>query len=100
MNKKLFAMMLTAVLLLLTVWTPLKTAAADSEPVTPTQMPSQLEYRVGLSPDRLWDGTIEYFKEKGFTSVVLIAADTNPYEKELQKIKQMGMYPILDLEYI
>ena len=100
MNKKLFAMILTAVLLLLTVWTPLKTAAVDSEPVTPTQMSSQLEYRVGLSPDRLWDGTIEYFKEKGFTSVVLIAADTNPYEKELQKIKQMGMYPILDLEYI
>lgn len=100
MNKKLFTMMLTVVLLLLTVWTPLKTAAVNSEFFTPTQMAPQLEYRVGLSPDRLWDGTIEYFKEKGFTSVVLIAADTDPYEKELQKIKQMGMYPILDLEYI
>ena len=63
-------------------------------------MPPQLEYRVGLSPSQIWDGTIEYFKERGFTSVVLVAADTDPYEKELQKIKQTGMYPILDVEYI
>lgn len=100
MNKKLFTMILATVLLLLTVWAPLKTVAVDVEPFTPTQMPPQLEYRVGLSPKQLWDGTIEYFKEKGFTTVVLIVADTDPYEKELQKIKQMGMYPILDLEYI
>ena len=55
---------------------------------------------MSLAPNQIWDGTIEYFKAQGFTTVVLVAAEPLPYDNELQKIKQLGMYPILDIEYI
>ncbi|HYB59733.1 MAG TPA: hypothetical protein VEB88_05755, partial [Candidatus Acidoferrales bacterium] len=69
-------------------------SAADAAPIP------RLDYRVSLAPNQIWDGTIEYFKERGFTTVVLIAAEPAPYDKELQKIREMGMYPILDIEYV
>ncbi|MGZ4869637.1 MAG: hypothetical protein ACXV2F_04665 [Halobacteriota archaeon] len=69
-------------------------AASDAAP-TP-----RLDYRVSLAPSQIWDGTIEYFKARSFTTVVLVAAEPVPYDKELQKIKQMGMYPILDIEVV
>jgi hypothetical protein len=69
-------------------------AASDAAP-TP-----RLDYRVSLAPSQIWDGTIDYFKARNFTTVVLVAADPVPYDKELQKIKQMGMYPILDIEVV
>ena len=69
-------------------------AASDAAPKP------QLDYSVSLAPNQIWDGTIEYFKGQGFTTVVLVAAQPVPYTKELQKIKQLGMYPILDIEYI
>jgi hypothetical protein len=72
------------------------TALVASE-VAPTL---RLDYRVSLAPNQIWDGTIEYFKVHGFTTVVLVAAETIPYDKELQKIKQLGMYPILDVEVV
>jgi hypothetical protein len=69
-------------------------AASDAAPKP------QLDYRVSLAPSQIRDGTIEYFKSRGFTTVVLVAAEPLPYDKELQKIKQLGMYPILDIEYV
>lgn len=69
-------------------------AASDTAPVP------RLDYRVSLAPNQIWDGTIEYFKARGFTTVMLVAAEPVAYEKELEKIKQMGMYPILDIEYV
>ncbi|MGZ4942374.1 MAG: hypothetical protein ACXV5P_08790 [Halobacteriota archaeon] len=59
-----------------------------------------IDYRVSLAPSQIWDGTLEYFKARGFTTVVLIAAEASPYDKELQKIRQTGMYPILDIEHV
>ena len=70
-----------------------RTDAADED-----QRP--IEYWVGLSTGQIWDGTIEYFRNRGFTTVVLIATNGVSYERELQKIKQLGMYPILDIEHI
>ena len=72
------------------------TALATSD-TTPTRL---LDYRVSLAPNQISDGTIEYFKARGFTTVVLVAAEQAPYDKELQKIKEMGMYPILDIENV
>ena len=69
-------------------------AASDAAPAP------QLDYRVSLAPNQISDGTVEYFKARGFTTVVLVAAEQVPYDKELQKIKQLGMYPILDIEYV
>lgn len=72
------------------------TAPAISD-VTPTP---HLDYRVSLAPDQISNDTIGYFKARGFTTVVLVAAEALPYDKELQKIKQLGMYPILDIEVV
>jgi hypothetical protein len=69
-------------------------AASDAAPAP------RLDYRVSLAPNQISDGTIEYFKARGFTTVVLVAAEPVAYNEELQKIKQMGMYPILDIEYV
>ncbi|MDD1725471.1 MAG: hypothetical protein LUQ34_01130 [Euryarchaeota archaeon] len=72
------------------------TAPAPSD-MTPTRY---LDYRVSLAPDQISNDTIGYFKAHGFTTVVLVAAEAIPYDKELQKIKQLGMYPILDIEVV
>ena len=77
-----------------------KTAPAASAASSDTAPMPRLDYRVSLAPNQIWDGTIEYFKQWGFTTVVLVAAEPASYEKELQKIKHMGMYPILDIEYV
>ncbi len=69
-------------------------AEASSIPKRP------IDYWVGLAPWQIWDGTIKYFREQGFTTVVLIAAESDPYDKEFRKIRQLGMYPILDIERV
>ena len=91
MKRRLLAALLIAPLVIsASVGVTYKTAEA-------TAYPRPIEYRVGLPPQMIWDGTIEYFRDKGFTTVVLIANSDAPYDKELLKIKQMGMYPILDI---
>ena len=55
-----------------------RTDAADED-----QRP--IEYWVGLSTGQIWDGTIEYFRNRGFTTVVLIATNGVSYDKELLK---------------
>ena len=54
-------------------------AASDAAPKP------QLDYRVSLAPNQIWDGTIEYFKSQGFTTVVLVAAEPLPYKKSCRK---------------
>jgi hypothetical protein len=91
-RKLLAALLITAVIAPLVSTTEKTDAASEG--------PRPIEYWVGLSPGQIWDGTIEYFRSKGFTTVVLIATSDSSYEGELQKIKQLGMYPILDIERI
>ena len=94
MKKKIFAAFFVALLAIsATVGMTAKTAVI-------TAYPRPIEYRVALPPQLIWDGTLDYFRNKGFTTVILIATDDVPYDKELQKIKQMGMYPILDIEHM
>jgi hypothetical protein len=73
------------------------TTAPAASNVTSTRY---LDYRVSLAPDQISNDTLGYFKAHGFTTVVLVAAEAIPYDKELQKIKQLGMYPILDIEVV
>ncbi len=90
-SRKLLAAVLITAVIAPVVSTVEKTDAAR-------EGPRPIEYWVGLSPGQIWDGTIEYFRSRGFTTVVLIATDDVSYGGELQKIKQLGMYPILDIE--
>ncbi|HEX7515241.1 MAG TPA: hypothetical protein VF393_06605, partial [archaeon] len=73
------------------------TTAPAASNVTQTRY---IDYRVSLAPDQISNDTLGYFKAHGFTTVVLVAAEAIPYDKELQKIKQLGMYPILDIEVV
>ena len=105
MVKKLAVLLLVLLIGFSTIYLPVTSAAIPTtsatalttSDVTPTP---HLDYRVSLSPKQISDGTIEYFKAHGFTTVVLVAAEAVPYDKELQKIKQLGMYPILDIEVV
>jgi hypothetical protein len=105
MTKKLAVLLLVLLIGCPAILLPVVSGATPTIPTTalatsdaaPTP---RLDYRVSLAPNQLSDGTIEYFKARGFTTVVLVAAEAAPYDKELQKIKEMGMYPILDIEYV
>ncbi len=44
------------------------------------------------------DGSLDYFKSKGFSTVHLIVSDQGTYQAELNKIKSLGMQPIIDIE--
>ena len=45
------------------------------------------------------DGSsLSYFQQHGFTAVVLVVPDKQTYQTELNKIKSLGMTPIIDVE--
>jgi hypothetical protein len=75
LRRRLLAALFITIVLVPAVSSTDRTDAADDD-----QRP--IEYWVGLSSGQIWDGTIEYFRNRGFTTVVLIAADVS-YEREL-----------------
>ena len=42
--------------------------------------------------------TLSYFKQQGFTAVVMVVPDTQTYKTQLNTIKSLNMLPILDVE--
>ena len=46
------------------------------------------------------DGSLDYFKAHGFTAVHLVVPDSGTYQTELNKIKSLGMKPIIDVEEV
>jgi hypothetical protein len=46
------------------------------------------------------DGSLDYFKAHGFTAVDLVVPDSGTYQTELNKIKSLGMTPIIDVEQV
>jgi len=66
--------------------------------VSPTTEP--IGYQVALPQSMIDDGEIQYFGAHGFTTVYLVAGDTQPYTAELNLIKSLGMTPVIDIEYI
>ncbi len=57
-----------------------------------------IEYHIGCTPSMVNDGSLDYFKSKGFCTVHLIVPDQGTYQAELNKIKLLGMQPIIDIE--
>ena len=58
-----------------------------------------IEYHIGCPPSMVnTAGTLEYFKEHGFTAVHLVVPDKGTYQAELNRIKSLGMKPIFDIE--
>jgi hypothetical protein len=59
-----------------------------------------IEYQIGCPPSMVNDGSLDYFKAHGFSVVYLVVPDTGTYQAELNKIKSLGMRPIIDVEVV
>lgn len=59
---------------------------------------TEIDYHVGFPPSCVWDGTLDYFKNKKFTVVHLVVPDTQAYKAEIDAIKAKGMRVIVDVE--
>jgi hypothetical protein len=59
-----------------------------------------IEYQIGCPPSMVNDGSLDYFKQHGFTTVHLVVPDdkTRTFQAELQKIKSLGMRAVIDIE--
>jgi hypothetical protein len=44
--------------------------------------------------------TLSYFKQQGFTAVVMVVPDTRMYKTQFNTIKSLGMTPIIDVEMV
>jgi hypothetical protein len=88
---------LPGVLALLVVATITAPATAASTQSTATLM-HPIEYHIGCGQAMIWDGSLEYFKAHGFSTVHLVVRDQKPYKEELAKIKSLGMKGFIDIE--
>jgi len=59
-----------------------------------------IEYQIGCPPSMVNDGSLDYFKAHGFSVVHLVVPDKGTYQAELNKIKSLGMKPIIDVEVV
>jgi len=59
-----------------------------------------IEYQIGCPPSMVDDGSLDYFIAHGFTAVNLVVPDNGTYQTELNKIKSLGMTPIIDVEQV
>jgi hypothetical protein len=96
-----FLLLLGAVLISLTAATANVAGAANATQAQPlvgaTTHP--IQYWIGCGPSVVDDGTsLTYFHQHGFTAVVVVVPDTKTYQTELNKIKSLGMTPIIDIE--
>jgi hypothetical protein len=57
-----------------------------------------IEYQIGCPASMVNDGSLDYFKAHGFNTVHLVVLDKGTYQNELNKIKSLGMKPIIDIE--
>ena len=95
MDKIRFALPCVLALLLVATITAPTTAASTQSTATQTH---PIEYQIGCGQAMIWDGSLEYFKEHGFSTVHLVVRDQNTYQAELAKIKSLGMKGIIDIE--
>jgi hypothetical protein len=95
MNKIRFALPCVLALLLVATITAPATAASTQSTATQTH---PIEYQIGCGQAMIWDGSLEYFKEHGFSTVHLVVRDQNTYQAELAKIKSLDMKGIIDIE--
>ena len=93
-------MLLGAVLISLTAATATVTLAANATQAQPlvgaTTHP--IQYWIGCAPSMVTSANLNYFKQQGFTAVVMVVPDSQTYQTQLNTIKSLNMLPILDVE--
>ncbi len=63
------------------------TRVASSAPALVGATPHPIEYHIGCPPSMVNDGSLDYFKSKGFSTVHLVVPDKGTYQAELNTIK-------------
>jgi hypothetical protein len=95
-----FLLLLGAVLISLTAATATVTLAANATQAQPlvgaTTHP--IQYWIGCAPSMVTSANLNYFKQQGFTAVVMVVPDSQTYQTQLNTIKSLNMLPILDVE--
>ncbi len=95
-----FLLLLGAVLISLTVATATVTLAANATQAQPlvgaTTHP--IQYWIGCAPSMVTSANLNYFKQQGFTAVVMVVPNSQTYQTQLNTIKSLNMLPILDVE--
>jgi hypothetical protein len=76
---------------------PLTTNATQAQPlVGATTHP--IQYWIGCPPSMVNTATLSYFKQQGFTAVVMVVPNSQTYQTQLNTIKSLDMLPIIDVE--
>jgi hypothetical protein len=57
-----------------------------------------IQYWIGCAPSMVTSANLNYFKQQGFTAVVMVVPDSQTYQTQLNTIKSLNMLPILDVE--
>ena len=95
-----FLLLLGAVLISLTAATATVTLAANATQAQPlvgaTTHP--IQYWIGCAPSMVTSANLNYFKQQGFTAVVMVVPNSQTYQTQLNTIKSLNMLPILDVE--
>jgi hypothetical protein len=93
-------LLLGAVLISLTAATATVTLAANATQAQPlvgaTTHP--IQYWIGCAPSMVTSANLNYFKQQGFTAVVMVVPNSQTYQTQLNTIKSLNMLPILDVE--
>jgi hypothetical protein len=91
-------LLLAAVLISLTAATANVAGAVNEAPVGATTHP--IQYWIGCAPSMVNNATLNYFKQEGFTAVVVVVQDNQTYQTQLNTIKSLNMLPIIDVEVL
>ena len=91
-------LLLAAVLISLTAATANVAGAVNEAPVGATTHP--IQYWIGCAPSMVNNATLNYFKQEGFTAVVVVVQDNQTYQTQLNTIKSPNMLPIIDVEVL
>ena len=91
---------LALLLLLGTVVVSMTAAAATVAGAANATQPSThpIQYWIGCAPSMVTTTTLDYFKDQGFTAVVMVVPDSQTYQTQLNTIKSLNMLPIIDIE--
>ncbi|MGZ4862225.1 MAG: hypothetical protein ACXV2E_05530 [Halobacteriota archaeon] len=73
------------------------TAATANLAVAANATTHPIQYWIGCAPSMVTSANLNYFKQQGFTAVVVVVPDGQTYQTQLNTIKSLNM-PILDVE--
>ena len=97
-KKLALLLLLGTVAVSLTAATSNLTGAANSTQAFVGATTHPIQYWIGCAPSMVTTTNLDYFKQQGFTAVVMVVPDSQAYATQLTTIKSLNMLPIIDVE--